>query len=154
VRKQPTTEQNVVAYTVIAEADNPQRKLLPGMTANADIVIDTHRNVMKVPAAALRWSPPPRTTPAAARWSAAARLRRPAGGGGPAAAAAAAAASGGGWAAAIVEQLDLDAKQKAAWDAIEAEHAPKMRPPSPRPAATASSAARPCARSRTRPSPS
>ena len=58
VRKQPTTEQNVVAYTVIAEADNPQTKLLPGMTANADIVIETRPNVMKVPAAALRWSPP------------------------------------------------------------------------------------------------
>lgn len=58
VRKQPTTEQNVVAYTVIAEADNPQRKLLPGMTANADIVIDTRRNVLKVPSAALRWTPP------------------------------------------------------------------------------------------------
>lgn len=59
VRKQPTTEQNVVSYTVIAEADNPQRKLLPGMTANADIVIDTRRNVLKVPAQALRWTPPP-----------------------------------------------------------------------------------------------
>jgi HlyD family secretion protein len=59
VRKQPTTEQNVVAYTVIAEADNPALKLLPGMTANADVVIDTHPNVLKVPAAALRWKPPP-----------------------------------------------------------------------------------------------
>ncbi|MBX3483119.1 efflux RND transporter periplasmic adaptor subunit [Phenylobacterium sp.] len=58
VRKQPTTEQNVVAYTVIAQADNPQRKLLPGMTANADIVIETRRNVMKVPSVALRWTPP------------------------------------------------------------------------------------------------
>ena len=62
VRKQPTTEQNVVAYTVIAVADNPQMKLLPGMTANADIVIDVHPNVLKVPAAALRWKPPV-TTP-------------------------------------------------------------------------------------------
>jgi len=59
VRKQPTVEQNVVAYTVIAVADNPQKKLLPGMTANADIVIETHNNVLKVPAGALRWKPPP-----------------------------------------------------------------------------------------------
>jgi len=58
VRKQPTVEQNVVAYTVIAVADNPGKKLLPGMTANADIVIETHPNVLKVPAAALRWKPP------------------------------------------------------------------------------------------------
>ena len=70
VRKQPTTEQNVVAYTVIAVADNPGKKLLPGMTANADIVIDTRPNVLKVPAAALRWKPP--APPA-----------RPGGGGGP-----------------------------------------------------------------------
>lgn len=57
VRKQPTTDQNVVAYTVIAEAANPNGKLLPGMTANADIVIATKRNVLKVPVAALRWTP-------------------------------------------------------------------------------------------------
>lgn len=57
VRKQPTTDQNVVAYTVIAEADNPQGKLLPGMTANTDIIIETHRGVTKVPVAALRWTP-------------------------------------------------------------------------------------------------
>ena len=59
VRKQPTTTQNVVAYTVIAEADNPARMLLPGMTANADIIIDVRRNVLKIPATALRWTPPP-----------------------------------------------------------------------------------------------
>jgi HlyD family secretion protein len=58
VRKQPTTTQNVVAYTVIAEADNPARMLLPGMTANADIIIDVRRNVLKIPATALRWTPP------------------------------------------------------------------------------------------------
>jgi HlyD family secretion protein len=57
VRKQPSTEQNVVAYTVIAQADNPQMKLLPGMTANADIIIEVHPDVLKVPAAALRWKP-------------------------------------------------------------------------------------------------
>jgi len=39
VRKQPETESNVVAYIVIAQADNPDGKLMPGMTANADIVI-------------------------------------------------------------------------------------------------------------------
>jgi len=59
VRKQPTTTQNVVTYTVIAEADNPARMLLPGMTANADIIIDVRRNVLKIPATALRWTPPP-----------------------------------------------------------------------------------------------
>jgi HlyD family secretion protein len=58
VRKQPETSNNVVAYTVIAEADNPGGKLLPGMTANADIVLEERRDVLRVPAAALRWTPP------------------------------------------------------------------------------------------------
>lgn len=69
VRVQPQTEQNVVAYTVIAEADNPGGKLLPGMTANADIVIEQKRNVLKVPAAALRWSPADAEAPTQARGS-------------------------------------------------------------------------------------
>ena len=58
VRKQPESEQNVVAYPVIAEADNRGGRLLPGMTANVNIVIAQERNVLKVPSAALRWSPP------------------------------------------------------------------------------------------------
>jgi HlyD family secretion protein len=58
VRKQPVTEQNVVAYTVMAEAANTGGKLLPGMTANADIVIQRREGVLKVPVAALRWTPP------------------------------------------------------------------------------------------------
>ena len=57
VRKQPETSANVVAYIVIAQADNPGGKLMPGMTANADIVLQQLRGVMKVPAAALRWTP-------------------------------------------------------------------------------------------------
>ena len=57
VRKQPTTENNVTAYLVIAEAENPDMKLLPGMTANADIVLQERRNVLKAPSTALRWKP-------------------------------------------------------------------------------------------------
>jgi len=66
VRKQPSTDQNVVAYTVIAQADNPGTKLLPGMTANADIIIEQKKNVMKVPNAALRWTPADQKAPAPA----------------------------------------------------------------------------------------
>jgi HlyD family secretion protein len=65
VRKQPETAQNVVAYVVIAEAENPGEKLLPGMTANAEITLERHTNVLRVPTAALRWSPPdPNAQPA------------------------------------------------------------------------------------------
>jgi len=128
VRKQPTTEQNVVAYTVIAEADNPQRKLLPGMTANADIVIETKRNVMKVPAAALRWSPPS----ANAGSGGGAVMMGPPGMGGPPGGGGGRQAGGqrgqrGGMGGRIVEQLDLDAKQKKAWEGIQAEMAPKRQ---------------------------
>lgn len=101
VRKQPTAEQNVVAYTVIAEADNPGMKLLPGMTANADIVIEQKRNVKKVPAAALRWTPADQTAPAPAR-------RGPGGGQRPQGA-----RQGGGMnIQRLTEQLDLDAGQQ------------------------------------------
>lgn len=128
VRKQPTTEQNVVAYTVIAEADNPQRKLLPGMTANADIVIETRRNVMKVPAAALRWSPPSENTPAR---GGAVMMGPGMGGPGMGGPPGGANRQGGGQRGAmggrIAEQLDLDAKQKKAWEAIQAEMAPKRQ---------------------------
>lgn len=57
VRKQPTKVNNVVTYSVMAQADNPQRKLFPGMTANADIVIDEHPDVLVVSNTALRWRP-------------------------------------------------------------------------------------------------
>lgn len=121
VRKQPTTEQNVVAYTVIAEADNPQRKLLPGMTANADIIIDTRRNVLKVPAAALRWTPPTQDNGRSAGGPPAIGgpgFGPPGGGGGGGQRNGGGA---GGMGARLVEQLDLDAKQKAAWEPIAAD---------------------------------
>jgi len=124
VRKQPTTEQNVVSYTVIAEADNPQRKLLPGMTANADIIIDTRRNVMKVPAQALRWSPPSENK-GGNRGGGAVAVGAPGLGG-----AAGGNRQGGGrqgGAARIVEQLDLDAKQQKAWEPIQVELRGKMQ---------------------------
>src|SRR5690606_14967096 len=39
VRQQGVAESGVVSYTVVVEADNPGRQLLPGMTANAEIVL-------------------------------------------------------------------------------------------------------------------
>ena len=59
VRVNPTTTQNVVTYTVVVVAPNPQRKLLPGMTANLSFQIDKHSDVLKVPNAALRFYPKP-----------------------------------------------------------------------------------------------
>lgn len=116
VRMQPSNEQNVVSYTVIAQAENPQRKLLPGMTANADIVIDTRRNVLKAPAAALRWSPPAEDGSSSRTPSVAAGP--PGMGGPPPGARPGGGGQRGGMGQHIVEQLGLDAKQKKAWDDI------------------------------------
>lgn len=57
VRLAAITEQNVVTYTVVIEADNPGQRLLPGMTANANIITGDVDGAMTVPAAALRFQP-------------------------------------------------------------------------------------------------
>jgi HlyD family secretion protein len=57
VRQQGVAEQGVVSYTVVVEADNPGRQLLPGMTANAEIIIEQRAEVLRVPNTALRFRP-------------------------------------------------------------------------------------------------
>ncbi len=59
VRLAPQTVQNVVTYTVIVEAANPQLLLKPGMTATMNIMVARAENVLAVPNAALRFLPPP-----------------------------------------------------------------------------------------------
>ncbi len=59
IRKSATTTQNVVTYPVVIEAPNPELKLLPGMTANISFQIEAKENVVRVPAAALRFVPLP-----------------------------------------------------------------------------------------------
>jgi HlyD family secretion protein len=57
VRLNSTTTQNVVTYPVIIDAPNPGEKLKPGMTANISFPIDAKDDVLRVPAAALRFVP-------------------------------------------------------------------------------------------------
>jgi HlyD family secretion protein len=57
VRLQPTTVQNVVTYNAIITVDNPQQRLMPGMTATVSIVIRRAADVLRIPAAALRFRP-------------------------------------------------------------------------------------------------
>ncbi len=57
IRLNPTTQQNVVSYTVIIEVRNDNLKLLPGMTANVSIVIKAKDEVLKIPESALRFKP-------------------------------------------------------------------------------------------------
>jgi HlyD family secretion protein len=54
IRLDPQTVQNVVTYTVVIHVDNPDLKLLPGMTANVTILIQEQKDVLKVPSLALR----------------------------------------------------------------------------------------------------
>lgn len=57
VRVNPTTVNNVVTYTVITLVNNAHDKLLPGMTANAAIDVQTAKNALVVPLQALSFRP-------------------------------------------------------------------------------------------------
>lgn len=57
IRKAPQTVNNVVTYSVMATAANPDGKLLPGMTANARILTEEKDRVLMVPNEALRFRP-------------------------------------------------------------------------------------------------
>lgn len=63
VRLAPNEEQNVVTYTVVINADNPGRKLLPGMTASIDIVTGQREDVLRASNAAVRFRPPEEFAP-------------------------------------------------------------------------------------------
>ena len=58
VRYSPQTVQNVVTYTTIVAADNPDLKLMPGMTATVSIITGESRGVLRVANSALRFTPP------------------------------------------------------------------------------------------------
>ncbi|MES2034046.1 MAG: efflux RND transporter periplasmic adaptor subunit, partial [Pseudomonadota bacterium] len=127
VRKQPETDQNVVAYVVIAEADNPGGKLLPGMTANADIVIQQLRGVTKVPAAALRWTPADQQATTQQRAGGGGPMGGPPGMGGGRQGGQGGQRQGGMNGGRMLEGLDLDAGQKAKAEAIIAEERSKAQ---------------------------
>jgi len=57
IRLQPVITSNVVTYTVIIEAPNPDKKLMPGMTANASIFVDEAKDLLIVDSKALRFTP-------------------------------------------------------------------------------------------------
>jgi len=58
IRLQPITVQNVVNYVVIVDVPNPDLKLMPGMTANIEVIVDESKDVFKVPVSALHFTPP------------------------------------------------------------------------------------------------
>ncbi|MBD5418736.1 MAG: efflux RND transporter periplasmic adaptor subunit [Bacteroides sp.] len=57
VRISPTTTNNVVTYEVIVSTENPDHKLLPGMTANLSIYTLELDNILAVPLKAMKFNP-------------------------------------------------------------------------------------------------
>jgi HlyD family secretion protein len=57
-RLSPETVSNVVTYVVILKIDNEEGKLMPGMTANISVMTEQRDDVLRIPAAALRFTPP------------------------------------------------------------------------------------------------
>ncbi len=81
----PTVTDNVVTYTAELTVDNSEGLLRPGMTATATITTGVHKNVLRVPNAALRFSPKttssdgggPSLLPMHRRWGSGSRQQKP-----------------------------------------------------------------------------
>lgn len=59
IRLAASTMQNVVTYPVVINADNPELKLFPGMTANISCEVARREDALRIPNAALRFKPDP-----------------------------------------------------------------------------------------------
>ena len=58
IRLQPTVTSNVVTYTVIIEAPNPDEALFPGMTASITVIVKSEKGVV-IPVSAFNFTPSP-----------------------------------------------------------------------------------------------
>jgi HlyD family secretion protein len=59
IRLQPVESSNVITYTVIINAPNPEKILMPGMTATANFFVTEAKDILLVPAKAIRFTPDP-----------------------------------------------------------------------------------------------
>jgi len=57
IRLQPVTTNNVVTYTVVIDAPNPQKELMPGMTAEITIYVNEKTEILVAPGKAVRFTP-------------------------------------------------------------------------------------------------
>lgn len=57
VRINPTTESNVVTYEVLISTENPEHKLIPGLTANITVYTKEAKDVLVVPIKTLKFQP-------------------------------------------------------------------------------------------------
>lgn len=131
LRKLGVATSGVVSYTVMVEASNPRGRLLPGMTANAEIIIERKGDVLRVPNAALRFKPADEKLQEQAE-----KLRGTARAGGqqtrqgPWAGGQGGPGRGAQQAQRIAERLKLDAKQTAALQKAMEDARASMPPPS------------------------
>lgn len=84
VRKAAQNVANVVTYVAVVAFSNVGGRLLPGMTANVRVVVDSRENVLKLPNAALRVRIAGVEPATAASAAASGAASPPAGGGNPA----------------------------------------------------------------------
>ncbi len=115
VRKAALVVQNVVTYTVVISAANPDLQLLPGMTANVRITTDQRDQVLKLPNTALRFRPPGFSEAGAAGGGATSAPAAPAGGN-----------AGAQLRQRLVSALNLDANQQTKLDPIFADLRQKL----------------------------
>jgi len=57
IRLSPKTTDNVVTYTVIAQVENDDLSLLPGMSANVSLILKEVKDALVVPNSAFRFKP-------------------------------------------------------------------------------------------------
>lgn len=57
IRLSPQNVQNVITYNVVIDVQNPDLKLLPGMTANLTFGVAERKSVLRLPNASLRFTP-------------------------------------------------------------------------------------------------
>ncbi len=58
IRNAAQTGQSVVAYNAVIDAENPELKLRPGMTATVNVTYAERNDALAIPNAALRFRPP------------------------------------------------------------------------------------------------
>jgi len=57
IRLKPVASANVITYTVVINAPNPDKILMPGMTANASFFVTERKDIILVPSKAVQFTP-------------------------------------------------------------------------------------------------
>jgi len=57
IRLKPVSSANVITYTVVINAPNPDKTLMPGMTANASFFVTERKDILVVPSKAVQFTP-------------------------------------------------------------------------------------------------